>query len=166
MDAPLTRFFVACLERQVAEIDAAALTNGIGMNLYAWASADAGIKLNLPETDQSPRSADERKCRAKGGITFMSRLYAHKNKTTDKYPLDIDFDYTGEMELGVNCSIGFDLEKLFGSNADHGRGPSISGAGINTGFGHGSGRNKVRTSFRHHPVCTRSLLQARVHVWL
>ena len=117
MDAPLTRYFVVCLERQVAEIEAAALTNGIGMNLYAWASADAGIDLNLTEVDQGTLGAQMTgSASAKGGITFMSRLYAHKNPVTGKYPLDIDYDYTGEMELGVTRSIGFDIGKLLGSN--------------------------------------------------
>ncbi len=119
MDAPLVRYFVTCLERQVSEIEAAALTNGIGMNLHAQASAEAGFDLNLLEGDQGTIGAElSGSASAMGDITFMTRLYAHKNPVTNQYPLDIDFNFTGEMELGVNASIGFDLGKLFSESND------------------------------------------------
>lgn len=119
MDAPLVRYFVSCLERQVSEIEAAARTNGIGMNLHAQASAEAGLDLNLLEGDQGSIGAElSGNASAMGDITFMSRLYAHKNPITDQYPLDLDFNFTGEVELGVNASLGFDLSKLFGSSEE------------------------------------------------
>lgn len=123
MDAPLIRYFVSCLEKQVDEIEAAALTNGIGMNLHAQASAEAGIDLNLLEGDQGSLGAElSGSASATGDITFMTRLYAHKDPLSNEYPLDLDFNYTGEIELGVNASIGFNLGKLFGDGENENKG--------------------------------------------
>jgi len=76
-------------------------------------SLEKGGKILL-EGDQGTIGAElSGSASATGDITFMSRLYAHKNPATDQYPLDLNFDYASEIELGVNASIGFSLDKLF-----------------------------------------------------
>ncbi|MEX2370350.1 MAG: T9SS type A sorting domain-containing protein, partial [Bacteroidales bacterium] len=114
MDAPLIRYFTVALEKQMSEIEAAALSNSIGMNLHGYASANAGIDLNLLEGDKGTLGAELKgSASVSGDLTYMAKVKAHKNAVTDKYPLDLSFDYATAIEAGVSAGVGFDLKKLF-----------------------------------------------------
>jgi len=121
MSASLTRYFVSALERRVDDIDKAALTNATGLNLHGYASAKAGMELDLG--DQIPTLGAELTGAASvtGDITYMARRNAHKNPVTDKHPLDIDFNFSTELKASVEGSIGIDLTKLFKDDDDDGK---------------------------------------------
>lgn len=115
MSASLTRYFVSALERQVDDIDKAALSYAIGMNLHGYASADAGVDLDLLEGDNASLGAEiTGSASVTGDITYMARMGAHKNPVSGHYPLDLDFNFSSEIKSETGLSVGLDLGKLFG----------------------------------------------------
>lgn len=119
MDAPLIRYLTVALERQMSEIETAALSNSIGMNLNGHASANAGMDLNLLEGDKGTLGAELKgNASASGNITYMAKVHAHRNSVSNNYPLDLSFDYSTEFELGASAGIGFDLKKLFAGTGE------------------------------------------------
>ncbi len=120
MSASLTRYFVSALERRVDDIDKAALSNAIGMNLHAYASAGASLDLDILEGEKASLGAEIKgSASISGDITYMARRGAHKHPVSDKYPLDLDFNFSSEIKAEVGASVGLDLGKLFGIDNDN-----------------------------------------------
>jgi hypothetical protein len=126
MSASLTRYFVSALERRVDDIDKAALSNAIGMNLHGYASAEAKLDLDLLEGDEASLGAEIKGSTSiSSDITYMARRDAHRNPVSGKYPLDIGFNVSSEIKAETGFSVGLDLSKLFGIEEENK--PSKSG---------------------------------------
>ena len=120
MSASLTRYFVSALERQVDDIEKASLTNAIGMNLHGYASAGAGLELDILEKKETTLGAELKgTASVTGDITYMARRDAHQDPVTNLHPVDIDFHYATEIKAEAGASIGIDLSKLLGWNKDN-----------------------------------------------